>query len=117
MFESSDYVFLLYCGILDSVRDLIRNALCTFKALVNFDCDKARRKAYLRTHMIEVLGKLKNDCKTVCTHELLNLINHLIEITVQQSIVVPCADQVNHIESFSGNFKALVDIELHTERN
>ena len=117
MFESSDNVFLLYCGILDSVRDLIRNALFTFKAYVTFESDKSERKAYLTHHMMEVLGKLRNDCKTVCMHELLNLINHLIEITVQESIVAPCADQVNHTESLSGNFKALVDMELYTERN
>ena len=45
------------------------------------------------------------------------MVNHLIEITVQESIVVPCADQVNNLDSFPGNFKALIDVELHTERN
>ena len=117
MFESSDNLFLLYFGILDSIRDLIRNALFTFKSLINHECEKTRRKVYLHSKLMEVHEKLKNDCKTVCTHELLNLINYLIEITVQESIVVPCIDQVSHMESFSGNFKALVDMELHTEKN
>ena len=117
MFESSDNLFLLYFGILDSIRDLIRNALFTFKSLINLECEKTRRKVYLHSKLMEVHEKLKNDCKIVCTHELLNLINYLIEITVQESIVVPCIDQVSHMESFSGNFKALVDMELHTEKN
>ena len=117
MFESSDNLFLLYCGILDSIRDLIQNALFTFKTSSNYDCDKKKRKRYLHSQMMVALRKLKNDCRTVCKYELLNLVNHLIEITVQESIVVPCADQVNNLDSFSGNFKAFIDVELHTERN
>lgn len=134
MFESSDVVFLIYCRILESIRCLVRNALFSLSAVIN-----PENTDYLQHSLFDIMKKMTGDCKVVSRIEIRKLVEHLIEITVQDSIVCPCSDQVSSTGStsqYSGDFKGqttrnltpcllgnhqimllgLVDIELYTER-
>ena len=69
--------------------------------------------------LFEVLENLTEDCKKVCAHELPRVVSHLIEMTVQESVMYACATEVQNADftsRYSTNFRDLVDIELCTER-
>ena len=69
--------------------------------------------------LFDVLERLTDDCKKICAQELLRLVNYLIEVTVQESIICPCAADIKNAEvtlRYSKDFRDVIDIDLCTER-
>ena len=82
VFGSSEVAFCCYCSILDSVRNLLRNALFEFRSVV----DPSHADSWLHC-LFKILKKLNTDSIVILRREIVRVICFLTEITVQVSVL------------------------------
>lgn len=108
VFGSSEVAFYCYCCILDSIRDLLRNALFEFRSTV----DSSDVDSWLHC-LFNTLKKFNKDSIVILSRETMRVVYFLTEITVQDSIICPCTYQLLN----DGRRKEPTDIESKTSQD